>query len=136
MDAQLEYNKNLVRRYYEINTHGSQGIEEVVTDNFVDHHFPPTLPPGPEGVKQFFTNVLGSVFSDMCIVHDEVIAEGDKVITKFALHAKHTAEFAGIPAKNNAVVCPAYSMFRVENGKLAEGWEIADLPSLFEQMKA
>ena len=45
MDAQLEYNKNLVRRYYEINTHGSQGIEEVVTDNFVDHHFPPTLPP-------------------------------------------------------------------------------------------
>ena len=136
MDSQLEQNKNLVRRYYEINTHGSTGIEEVVSDGFVDHHFPPSLPPGAEGVKQFFGNVLGAVFSDMSIVHDEIIAEGNMVITKFALHARHTAEFAGIPAKNNAVVCPAFSMFRIENGKLVEAWEIADLLGLFEQMKA
>jgi predicted SnoaL-like aldol condensation-catalyzing enzyme len=136
MDAQLGKNKYLVCRYYEINMQGSLGIEEVVTDDFVDHHFPPTLPPGPEGVKQFFNNVLGAVFSDMRIVHDEILAEGDKVVTKFALHARHTDEFAGIPAKDNQVVCPAFSMFRIENGKLAEAWEIADLMGLFEQMKA
>ena len=87
-------------------------------------------------MKQFFGNVLGAVFSDMSIVHDEIIAEGNMVISKFALHARHTAEFAGIPAKNNAVVCPAFSMFRIENGKLVEAWEIADLLGLFEQMKA
>jgi predicted ester cyclase len=135
MASNLESNKALVRRYYEIATSTVTGFEEVVTDSFVDHHFPPTLPSGPEGVRQFFTNVLGSVFGNMKIEFTQLVAEGDTVVCDFALRAKHIADFAGIPAKGNEILCPAYSKFRIENGKLAEAWELADIAGLLEQMK-
>lgn len=135
MSSELEHNKELVRQYYKIATSDLKGIENVVSDTFVDHHFPPTLPPGPEGVRQFFTNVLGSAFSDMQIVHSDMIAEGNKVICEFALRARHTADFAGIPAKGNEILCAAFSKFRVEEGKLTEAWELADIAGLFDQMK-
>jgi predicted ester cyclase len=132
----LEANKALVRRYYQEAMGDLSGIDEVVSADFVDHHFPPGLPAGPEGVRQFFTNVLGSVFSEMQIEIDYLLADGDKVDCHFALLAKHTGEFAGIPPKGNAIRCPAISTFRVEEGKLAEGWEIFDSGDLLAQMKA
>lgn len=131
-----EENKALVRRYYEEAMGDLSGIEGVVTEDFVDHHFPPDLSHGPEGVRQFFTNVLGSVFSDMQIEIDFMLAEGDKVDCHFALLAKHTGEFADIPPKGNEIRCPAISTFWIKKGKLAEAWEIFDSGDLLQQMQA
>jgi len=131
-----EENKALVRRFYEEAMGDLSGIDGVVAAEFVDHHTPPDFPPGPEGVRQWFTNVLGSVFSDMQIEIDFMLAEGDKVACYFALRAKHTGEFAGIAPKGNDILLPAISTFRVEGGKLAEAWEIFDSGVLLEQMKA
>jgi C-1 hydroxylase len=132
----LEKNKELINRYYKEATGDLSGIEEVVSTDFVDHHFPPGTPSGPEGVRQFFTGVLGSVFSDMRIEIDYLIAEGDKVDCHFALLAKHTGEFAGIPPKGNQIRCPAISTFRIEGGLLAEAWEIFDSGDLMQQLQA
>ena len=71
----LEKNKELVNRYYKEAMEGLSGIEEVVAAEFVDHHFPPGTPAGPEGVRQFFTGVLGSVFSDMQIEIDYFVED-------------------------------------------------------------
>jgi len=99
-------------------------------------HFPPDFPPGPGGFRRFFTNVLGSVFSDMQIEIDFLLAGGDKVDCHFSLLASHTGEFAGIPPKGNQVRCPAISTFRVEGGKLVEGWELFDSGDLLQRLKA
>ncbi len=40
----LEKNKELVKHYYQEATEGLLGIEDVVTADFVDHHFPPGTP--------------------------------------------------------------------------------------------
>ncbi len=131
-----EANKALVRRYYAEAMGDLAGIEQVVSATFVDHHFPPGLPPGPAGVRQFFRSILGGIFSDMQLEHDFMVAEGDKVDCHFALVARHTGEFAGIKPKGNLIRCPAISTFRVEGGKLAEAWEIFDSGSLLQQMRA
>jgi predicted ester cyclase len=131
-----EENKALVRRYYEEIMGDMSGIEEIVTADFVDHHHPPGLPHGPEGVRQFYGDILGSVFSDMQIEHDFMLAEGDKVACYYALRAKHTGDFAGIPAKGNEILCPAITTFRIEGGKVAEVWEIYDSGDLLQQMQA
>ena len=132
----LDKNKELVNRYYQEAMGNLSGIEEVIAADFVDHHFPPGTPAGPEGVRQFFTGVLGSVFSDMRIDIDYLIAEGDKVDCHFALLAKHTGEFAGIPPKGNQIRCPAISTFRIEGGMLAEAWELFDSGDLMQQLQA
>ncbi len=131
-----EANKQLVRRYYEIVMGDLGGIEEILTDDFVDHHFPPGLPAGLESVRKFFGEIAPSMFSQMEIRIDRMLAEGDLVDCHFALHAKHTGAFGDVPAKGNAIICPAISTFRIENGKLAEAWEIFDSGDLVRQMQA
>jgi len=131
-----EANKALVRRYYTEAMGNLSGIDEVVSATFVDHHFPPGLPSGPAGVRQFFQGILAGVFGDMKIEIDFMLAEGDKVDCHFALLARHTGEFAGIKPKGNTIRCPAISTFRIEAGKLAEAWEIFDSGNLFQQMRA
>ena len=132
----LEANKTLVRRYYTEAMGDLSGIGQVVSDMFVDHHMPPDLPPGPEGVRQFFKNILSSIFGGMKIEIDFLIAEGDKVDCHFVVTAKHIGEFAGIMPKGNTIRLPAISTFRIENAKLAEAWEIYDKDSMLEQMRA
>jgi predicted ester cyclase len=131
-----ETNKALVRRYYAEAFGDLKGIDQVVSPTFVDHHFPPGLPAGPEGVRHFFQKVLGGIFSDMKLEIDFLLAEGDKVDCHFALVAKHTGQFADIPPKGNVIRCPAISTFRINSGKLAEAWEIFDSGNLLQQMRA
>ncbi len=132
----LEANKDLVRRYYQAVMGDFSGIEAIVADDFVDHHFPPDLPPGPDGVRKFFTEVVGPAFSDMRIEIEFLLAEGDKVDCHFVLHARHTGPFGDLPPKGNTIRLPAISTFRIADGKLAEAWEIFDSGSLVAQLQA
>jgi predicted ester cyclase len=131
-----EANKALVRRYYAAAMGDMADFDQVVSAAFVDHHFPPGVPPGPAGVRQFFRNILGGIFSDMKLEFDFLLAERDKVDCHFALVARHTGEFAGIKPKGNVIRCPAISTFRIEGGKLVEAWEIFDSGNLLQQMRA
>jgi predicted ester cyclase len=132
----LEENKKLVRRYYEIIAGNLAGIEDLVTADFVDHHFPPDTPPGPKGVRQFFTQFIPAFFSDLEIDIDFLLAEGDRVDCHFVALFKHTGEFAGTPATGRRIRVPAISTFRIAGGKLAEAWEIYDSGDMVRQIQA
>ncbi|MFO7903973.1 MAG: ester cyclase [Planctomycetota bacterium] len=132
----LEENKQLVRRYYETVMGDCSEIEQIVTRDFVDHHFPPDVPPGPQGVHQFFSEIAPGIFSDMRIRIDRLLAEGEWVDCHFALLARHTGDFGAVAPKGNSICCPAISTFRIEKGKLAEAWEIFDSGDLVRQMQA
>jgi predicted ester cyclase len=132
----LEENKKLVRRYYDVVAGDLAGIEEVVTTDFVDHHFPPDTPPGPMGVRHFFTRFLTAFFSDLRIEIDFLLAEGDRVDCHFVALFKHTGEFAGVAPTGNQLRVPAISTFRIAGGKLAEAWEIYDSGDMLRQVQA
>ena len=131
----LDANKDLVRRYYEAVAGELTGIEEIVTADFVDHHFPPGTPPGPQGVRQFFTQFITTFFSDLRVEIDFLLAEGDRVDCHFVALFKHTGEFAGIAPTGNQLRIPALSTFRIAGGKLAEAWEIYDSGDMLRQMQ-
>jgi predicted ester cyclase len=131
----LEENKRLVRRYYQEAMGELSGIEEVVSAGFVDHHFPPGIAAGPAGVRSFFKDILSSIFSDMRIEIDFLLAEDNRVDCHFALVARHTGPFADIAPKGNLIRCPAISTFRIGDGKLVEAWEIFDSGDLLNQMR-
>jgi predicted ester cyclase len=94
------------------------------------------MPPGPAGVRKFFTEFLGSIFSDARIEIDFLLAEGDKVDCHFVFNARHTGDGAGIAPQGNSIVLSAISTFRIADGKLAEAWEIYDSGSMVQQMQA
>ena len=126
-----EANKALVRRYYQAVMGNLADVDEIVASDFVDHHFPPEMPAGPEGVRKFFVEFAGGLFSDMRIEIDFLMAEADKVDCHFVFFAQHTDDVGGI----HAIRLPAISTFRIANGKLAEAWEIFDSGSLSQQMQ-
>jgi predicted ester cyclase len=132
----LDHHKQLVRQYYEAVCGNLAGIEDLVSSDFVDHHFPPDLPPGPEGVRQFFTQVIPSCFSDLSIEIEFMLAEGDRVDCHFVALFKHTGDFGSVAAKGNPLRVPAISTFRISDGKLAEGWEMFDSGDMVRQMEA
>jgi ketosteroid isomerase-like protein len=132
-----EANKELVRRFYAAQGKGDlAALKEIVTADFVDYHWLPGMGPGPESAARWATEILGSVFSEMEIKHNFMVAEGDMVDCHFALLAKHTGEFAGIAPKGNAINLPTISTFRIAGGKLAEAWELFDSGELLRQMQA
>ena len=131
-----EANKELVRCFYAAGTGNVAGLDDVVAEDYFDHHFLPGMPKGPEGAKQWFSAVLGSVFSNMRVEIDRMVAEGDMVDCHFALVGKHTADFGDLKAKGNLIRIAAISTFRIENGKLAEGWELYDSGDMARQMQA
>lgn len=130
-----EANKALVRRYYQEAMGDRSGLDEFVAAEFVDHHFPPGTLPGPTGVRKFFADALGGIFSEAKIEIDFLLAEGDKVDCHFVFYARHTGEFAGIAPRGNRIRLPAISTFRIAGGKLAEAWEVFDSASLLRQMR-
>jgi predicted ester cyclase len=132
----LEKNKQLVRRYYELVAGDLAGIEELVTADFVDHHFPPDTPRGPRGVRQFFAQFIPTFFSDLRIEIDYLLAEGDRVDCHFVALFKHTGEMADIAPKGNQLRIPAISTFRIVGDKLAEAWELYDSGDMLRQMRA
>jgi len=74
-----------------------------VISDYVAHGLGTELPPGPEGFKQF-VSVYRSAFPDTHLTIEDQIAEGDKVVVRWTVHATHTGGLMGIPATGKQVV--------------------------------
>ncbi len=127
-------NKAIVRRYLEqvFNEHRPDLVEEFLTQEFDSHA---SLPPGPEGVKQFVVGSLAA-FPDQRTIIDDVIAEGDKVVVRATFRATHLGDLYGMPPTGRPVTMSWISIYRLVNGKIAEHWYEDDKMGLMQQLGA
>lgn len=123
-----EENKALVRRFYqEIDKGNIEAMDEMVTEDYIDHSPPPfpNLAPGREGLKQSFKIFWEATPGYHQI--EEQIAEGDKVVTRLTAYGKHTGDLPGAPQTGNNLKMTSITIHRIENGKLAEKWSEKDV---------
>jgi steroid delta-isomerase-like uncharacterized protein len=130
-----EQNKDLVRRFYEeVFTKGNIAkADEFIAADFVDNSPMPGQAPGAEGAKQTLAMYL-SAFSNMQATIHDMIAEGDKVVTRYTAGATHTGELMGIPATGKQITMTGIEIFRVAGGKLVERWESFDQLGMMQQL--
>jgi predicted ester cyclase len=124
--ADTEANKALIRSYIEEmwNKHQPSAADRIVATNFIEHN--PRLPhQGLAGVKQFVTTVLAA-FSDYHGELQEILAEGDKVVTRTQWTGTQDGPYEGRPATGNKLIFSTADYFRIENGKIAERWDVVD----------
>ena len=88
---------------------------------------------GLENFKLFF-RTFQSALSDIRVVVEDTITEGDRSVARVKVTAKHTGESLGIPAKGNAVEFSGVSIARLKDGKIAEAWNYFDFPTMYKQM--
>jgi len=127
------YNKSVVQRYWDgkWNERRPEILDELQTKNVVYQGFE-TLN-GVEEYKQAYSGFL-SAFHDTRLVVEELIAEGDLVLSRVMLHGIHKGEFKGIPPTGNEISISLFTVFHLEDGKIAQEWEIFDQFRLMMQL--
>jgi steroid delta-isomerase-like uncharacterized protein len=130
-----EESKALVQRFYDEgwNANNLDVYDELVTEDFVDHQALPGLPPGREGFKAL-NAMFRSAFPDVWVDVEALVAEGDKVAARWTSTGTHQGDLFGIPATGRKVNVSATVVYRVEDGRLAEGWISRDDVGMMRQL--
>src|SRR5205809_2652518 len=94
-----EENKAIIRRLYEegYNQRRTDIIDELYAADYVNHSPLPGEAPDRAGTKRALTQGLAA-FPDSRFTIEEMIAEGDRVVTRWSSRGTHLGEFTGIPA--------------------------------------
>jgi steroid delta-isomerase-like uncharacterized protein len=109
-------------------------IDEMIASNFVQHEAQAPFPvTGPEGVRQFIKHYLAA-FPDLHFTVDDVVAEGQTVVTRWTSTATHTGDLPGIPATGRRISVTGMFSSRVEDGKFVESWSNWDALGLLQQL--
>jgi steroid delta-isomerase-like uncharacterized protein len=135
VSAVAERSEALVRRFYDEgwNANNLDVYDELVTEDFVDHQALPGLPPGREGFKQL-NALFRAAFPDVVVEVEDVVAEGDRVAARWTSSGTHKGPLFGIPATGRAVKVTAMVVYRIEDGRLAEGWINRDDLGMMRQL--
>ncbi len=130
-----EDNKALIRRFYEevFNQRNLAALDEFYAPDHVDHTLPPGLPAGPEGTKQAIDMIL-TALPDLHITIEDMIAEGDKVVTRFTTQGTHQGVFGNIPPTGKPVQVSTIEITRIAEGKITEDWGLDDRLGMLQQL--
>ena len=134
-----EENKALIRRYYEEidaaakDERGASVLDEFIAPNFLNHDPSPGFSPDLEGLKQAYNHFLAANPDGYHVVED-MIAEGDKVMTRLSAYGTQTGELFGIPPTGKQVSMTAIAIHRIANGKIVEHWSELDNLGMMQQL--
>jgi predicted ester cyclase len=134
-----EDNKALIQRYFEEfdaaaqDGRGASVLDEFVAPNFVDHSPSPGFTPDLEGLKQAYDHFLGASPDGYHIVED-MIAEGDKVMTRVSAYGTQTGELFSIPPTGKHIRMTGIAVHRIANGKIVEHWSELDNLGVMQQL--
>jgi steroid delta-isomerase-like uncharacterized protein len=126
----LELNKSITRRVYEEGL--NQGRFDVpYSAGFVGH-----------GGTATFTHAQGmaeargwrEAFPDLNITVDKQVAEQDLVAVRWTGRGTNTGTGNGIPATGRAVQINGTTLFRIDDGRIAEEWTCANSLGLMRQL--
>jgi len=90
--------------------------------------------PGRENLKQYFIG-LRSAFPDLTLPITAIVAEGDHVAVLNAVRGTHKGDFGALEATGNRIDAMAFQLYRIEDGMLAEHWEVADFATIMRQLQ-
>jgi steroid delta-isomerase-like uncharacterized protein len=135
-DATLEANKALVRRIWEeiFNRRNLALADDLIAPGSVNHEAPPGITTeGPEEVRQV-VRMLTTAFPDHRIDILELVAEGDKVVTRSLFSGTHQGPFMGIPPTGKHFTMEQINITQVVNGKAVEHWGVRDDLGMMQQL--
>jgi steroid delta-isomerase-like uncharacterized protein len=89
---------------------------------------------GAQAIKEVFAT-LHHAFPDLQIEVDDVIAEGDKLVSRHTVTGTHCGgEYLGLPPSGKFVTYDEIFVLRFENGRIAQTWGIVDVFAQLRQL--
>lgn len=126
------------RRFHEALNSGDLAVIEAAIDELVDpdvlFHTPvPMDAIGSVMLKQVWALLLRA-FPDIHVAVEDVIAEGDKVVTRNTVTGTHQGEYRGLAPTGIAVRYNEIFIFRFTDGRIVEIWGVVDVLSQLRQL--
>ncbi|GAB4523583.1 MAG: hypothetical protein OHK0046_37430 [Anaerolineae bacterium] len=130
-----ETNKALVMEFIEVvfNEGEAEAAGDYITESYIQNT--PGIESGLEAL-QFSVNMLHTAFPDIRYSITHLAAQGDLVAARLIITGTQTGDFMGIPASGRRVAAAAINFWRVEDGLLAEHWEVLDSLTFLQQLGA
>jgi steroid delta-isomerase-like uncharacterized protein len=131
---QTKGNKEIIERFITnvFNKHDFSMLNDIMREDYIQHN--PDVPTGRAAFKRFFEQTFKAMPDFHYTIH-QIVAEGDRVIAYCSSAGTHTGgEWLGQPATGNTLDFHAVDIFRLQDGKIAEHWDVADTFKLFAQL--
>ncbi len=127
-------NKELIRRLFDeaLNKHNPAAADPFVAANYVGHLGGQEVS-GLDGWKQFISGYF-TAFPDAHYTVEEMVAEGDRVVTRWTGRGTHKGDLMGIAPTGRQVTVPGMGVSRIAGGKVVEEWEFWDALGMFQQL--
>ncbi|WP_338729671.1 ester cyclase [Haladaptatus sp. DJG-WS-42] len=111
-------------------------VDTYVSENYVEHD--PNSPAEIRGREGFRQNIeqYFAAFPDMDITIEDLIEEGDKVVTRWSGTGTHKGELMGIAPTDKSITVTGLDIERYEDGMLTESWSSFDALGLMRQLGA
>jgi predicted ester cyclase len=121
--ADLEANKRLYRDFVEtlINKRQPEAAGRFIAADLIEHN----ANIAAAGRQKFLANVLAG-FSDYHGEIQDILAEGDRIVVRTLWTGTQDGPFLGLPPSGRKLRFTTADFFRIENGKLAEHWDVVD----------
>jgi steroid delta-isomerase-like uncharacterized protein len=129
-------NKAIIHRFFEaFNAGDLDGVAELCAPNVVVHNSGAPDPLNLDSFKQLARAFLAAFPGGEHTIED-MIGEGDKVVTRVVYHDTHTGDLMGMPPTGKRVAVPAMIIDQIANGKIVETWRLFDQMSMTQQLGA
>jgi len=132
--TESEKNKELVKSFCEevFVNHRLDSLDEFMLDDYIQHN--PDAAQGKAGFIDFFKTIFKAI-PDFKYTLFKIAGDGDMVWIYSRTTGTHTGEeWLGVQPSGRQLDFFVVDIFRVQNGKIAEHWDVADTHSLFTQL--
>src|ERR687896_711272 len=133
-----EENMALARRFMEARVvkRDLNAVDEMLAPDFVNHN---KLVPGQESDREDYMRGIaafhGALSPGRLIIEDQVAA-GDKVVTRFIVHATHDGgELMGVAPTGRELTNRAIVVHRIVEGKIAEEWSMGTIGATLRKQR-
>jgi steroid delta-isomerase-like uncharacterized protein len=133
-------NKATVRRIDDVLNSGdleliSKTIDELMAPDALIHTPLRIDATGAELAKQLWATLLRA-YPDLHVAIEDLIAEGDKVVSRNTVTGTHQGEYMGLPPTGRSVTYNEVIINRFVDGRIVETWAVVDVLSQMRQLGA
>ena len=123
----------LLERYVAaVNAHDTAPFPQLFTASYLQHSG--RSPSGLAAQIENFKRIIASM-PDVKLKVEDCIVSGDKVVARTTYSATHTQTIRGIAPTGKAFSFRTIDIWRVEDGKFAEHWDLTDAAEVFAKLR-
>jgi predicted ester cyclase len=136
----MESAKHIIQRFVDElwNARRLDVADQIFSEGCVTHQLRSGVaaepaPRGPQAMKEHVSGWLVSL-PDLRFKVEQIISEGDRVVSQLVMEGTHEGEWMGIAPTNKKVQIRMITIHRVANGKIVEDWVLVESLGFFQQL--